>query len=195
MARAAGAAAVTVHGRTARQQFSGRADWSMVANVARAVDLPVVGNGDITRAEQVDQALAAHGCAAVMIGRGALGNPWIFRDVERLRLGMPPEPPSPEELARVALRHYRLALEELGSRTGVHTMRRHLVWYSRGRAGAHEFRRRASTLERPEDVVAEIEGFAAGLAAKGNPLPAGEGARTSESGCAIRSARPGSPAS
>ena len=158
-AEGAGAAAITVHGRTAVQQFTGRADWRVVAAVAAAVRVPVIGNGDLTRPEQVDAAVAAHGCAGAMIGRGSLGNPWIFRQVLDLRRGVPPAPPTPEELAAVMVRHCRMALEEHGERTGVHLMRRHLVWYSRGMPGAHEFRRRITTLELPAEVEREIEAF------------------------------------
>ena len=161
IAEECGVSAVTVHGRTARQQFAGRADWAMVSAVAQAIALPVVGNGDIVAAGQADAAAREHGCAAVMIGRGACGNPWIFRDALRLRRGEEAAPPSSEELARTMLAHYRLALEEHGERTGVNVMRRHLIWYCRGRAGASEFRRRISTMPRPREVMAEIEAFAA----------------------------------
>jgi len=160
---AAGAAAVTVHGRTASQQFTGRADWGVVAAVAAAVPVPVVGNGDLVRAGQVDPAIAGHGCAAAMIGRGALGNPWIFGDVLHLRRGEPLRPPGPEVLAATMIRHHRLARGEHGERAGVHLMRRHLIWYSRGRPGAHEFRRRVTRLELASGVEAEIEAFAASL--------------------------------
>jgi nifR3 family TIM-barrel protein len=178
----AGAAAITVHGRTAAQQFTGRADWRVVAAVAAAVRVPVVGNGDLVSPGQVDAALAAHGCAAVMIGRGALGNPWIFRAALARRRGEPPAPPTAAELAAVMVRHCRLAREEHGERAGVHLMRRHLVWYSRGRPGAHEFRRRVTSLERPEEVEREIEDFVlhpnaapAGVAAAEDPGPTGSG--------------------
>jgi nifR3 family TIM-barrel protein len=162
IARDCGAAAVTVHGRTARQQFSGAADWAAVREVAAGVEIPVVGNGDVATAAQADERARASGCAAVMIGRGACGNPWIFREAEALRRGEAVAPPSGEEFARVVLRHYALALEEHGPRTGVHVMRRHLIWYCRGRAGAAEFRRRVSTMERAEDVRAAVEEFALG---------------------------------
>lgn len=161
IAEGCGAAAVTVHGRTARQAFAGKADWEVVREVAGAVRLPVIGNGDITRPEQVDAALRDYGCAAVMIGRGACGNPWIFREVRLLRRGAPPAPPAGAELARVMLWHYGMALEEFGPRNGVHIMRRHLLWYGRGRAGAADFRRRVATLVKPEDVRREIEAFTA----------------------------------
>lgn len=161
IAAACGAAAVTVHGRTARQAFTGKADWSVVQAVAQGVDLPVVGNGDLTRPEQVDAAVRDCGCAAVMIGRGACGNPWIFRDVETLRRGTPIAPLSGAELARVMLWHYGMALGEYGVRNGVHIIRRHLIWYCRGRVGAAEFRRRISKLDKPEDAVREIQAFTA----------------------------------
>jgi tRNA-dihydrouridine synthase B len=160
IARDCGVAAVTVHGRTGRQAFTGLADWSVIRDVAADGALPVVGNGDIKTPERAVEALAESGCAAVMIGRGGYGNPWIFRDAAALLAGRPAPPaPSAPELAHVMSRHLGLSVAECGLRNGVHTMRRHLIWYARGRVGAHEFRRRMVRLDDPTDVLAEIETF------------------------------------
>lgn len=164
IARDCGVSAVTVHGRTGRQGFTGRANWAAISELAAAGEIPVVGNGDLTSAEGAVQALAQFGCAAVMIGRGACGNPWIFREAASLLEGQRQAPPSAEDQAAVMARHLALAIEECGPRVGVHTMRRHLIWYTRGRTGAHEFRRRMVRLEEPAEVFAEIERFLASSA-------------------------------
>lgn len=185
LARDAGAAAVTLHGRFVSQGFGGRADWGAIREVAEDGALPVVGNGDVHTAAGAVSALKGFGCAAVMIGRGACGNPWIFREAAAILgdalhraapagtepAGAAPPAPAPGELLRVMLRHYDLAIAELGRRTGVHTMRRHLFWYARGRRGAAEFRRRVGTLEDPAVVRAEVERFVAGQTGDA-PLPA-----------------------
>jgi tRNA-dihydrouridine synthase B len=162
VARECGAAAVTVHGRTGRQGFTGLADWGAVREVVADGALPVTGNGDIVTAAQAVRALADTGCAAIMIGRGAYGNPWIFREAAALLAGAPIPRPTDEELAGVMARHLALSIEECGPRHGVHTMRRHLIWYARGRAGAHEFRRRVVRLEDPAEILREIGEFVIG---------------------------------
>jgi tRNA-dihydrouridine synthase len=116
----------------------------------------------VTSAARAVEALAESGCAAVMIGRGACGNPWIFREAAALLAGAPVAGPDHGELARVMARHLALSIEESGPRHGVHTMRRHLIWYARGRAGAHEFRRRVVRLEDPAEILREVEEFLSG---------------------------------
>jgi tRNA-dihydrouridine synthase len=153
---------VTVHGRTGRQGFTGLADWQAIREVAAAGVLPVIGNGDLTTPRRAVQSLAESGCAAVMIGRGACGNPWMFQEAEALLAGREIPTPDRDELCRVMTRHLALSIEECGPRRGVHTMRRHLIWYARGRAGAHEFRRRVVRLEDPAEIVREIEAFLSG---------------------------------
>jgi tRNA-dihydrouridine synthase len=101
-----------------------------------------------------------------MIGRGAYGNPWLFREAAALLSGTPIAGPDPDELGRTMARHLALSIEEFGLRHGVHTMRRHLIWYARGRAGAHEFRRRVVRLEDPDEVLREIGLFLSGGSAE-----------------------------
>jgi nifR3 family TIM-barrel protein len=159
IARDCGVAAVTVHGRTRRQGYTGLADWAAIRELAADGELPVVGNGDLATPQRAVQALADSGCAAVMIGRGAYGNPWIFREAAALLAGNQIPGPDPAEVGRVMARHLELSIGEFGPRHGVHTMRRHLIWYARGRVGAHEFRRRVVRLEDPAEILREIEVF------------------------------------
>jgi tRNA-dihydrouridine synthase B len=131
-AEGAGAAAVTVHPRTARQGFRGTSDWSVITAVARAVKIPVVGSGDLTTPAGIAEALSTSGCAAVMIGRAALGRPWIFRDAVRHLAGEAEETRGRGFVAALMLRHLELNVQEFGARRGVLLIRSPLAWYSRG---------------------------------------------------------------
>ena len=128
----AGADAVTVHPRTARQGFSGAADWDVITRVRAAVSIPVIGNGDIRRPEQVARLRYLTGCNGVMIGRAAMGNPWIFREAKHLAAGGTSQRPSPEERFEVMREHVRLFQEHPASRSLLTGVRSLLIWYSRG---------------------------------------------------------------
>lgn len=151
----AGARAFTLHARTRTQMFSGRADWDDIARVVEALDIPVIGNGDIQDADDVLRMRAHTGCAGAMIGRGAFGNPWIFRDARALLSGaVRPAPPTPVERFQVALAHARLALRLQGDdRRTVIEFRKHLGWYTKGLHGASDLRQRLFQVER----IAEAE--------------------------------------
>lgn len=155
----AGAAFVTVHGRLRIQPYSVRADWAAIGEVAAAVAIPVVGNGDVLRPEDAGRMLAETGCRAVMIGRGAQGNPWIFARTLRLaRTGDAGPPPTPAERVSLALRHLTLAAADKGERSAVLEMRRHGSWYVRGLPGAAAVRARlmrAETVAELTDVLAD----------------------------------------
>jgi nifR3 family TIM-barrel protein len=151
----AGALAFTLHARTRTQMFSGKANWDEIAAVVEALEIPVIGNGDVTRAEDVVAMRDHTRCAGIMIGRGAFGNPWIFRDAQALLAGAP-RPPAPDatERFRVALEHARLAIRLQGdSRKTVVEFRKHLGWYTRGLHGASDLRQRLFQVE----SIAEAE--------------------------------------
>jgi tRNA-dihydrouridine synthase B len=150
-----GAEAFTLHARTRTQMFSGRADWDEIALVVEALDIPVIGNGDIQCPEDVVRIREHTGCAGVMIGRGAFGNPWLFRDAQALLAGRP-KPPVPDATERfgVALTHARLALRLQGdTRKTVIEFRKHLGWYTKGLHGASDLRQRLFQIE----SIAEAE--------------------------------------
>jgi nifR3 family TIM-barrel protein len=159
IAAGSGVAAVTVHGRTARQGFTGKADWGIVAEVARGSELPIVGNGDLQSPADVDRAFTESGCAAVMIGRAAL-RPWIFRDIALAKQGEGRGAFPRTEVGRLMLHHLELNIAEFGERRGVILMRRPLAWYSRGLPGAGLFRRGINELETPEALRRAIGAFA-----------------------------------
>jgi nifR3 family TIM-barrel protein len=145
----AGAKAFTLHARTRTQMFSGRADWDEIARVVEALEIPVIGNGDLETAADLVRMREHTRCAGVMIGRGAFGNPWLFRDGQALLGGhrLPPSP-SAEERFRVALEHARLAIRLQGdTRRTVLEFRKHLGWYTRGLHGSSALRQRLFQIE------------------------------------------------
>jgi tRNA-dihydrouridine synthase B len=139
-AEGAGADALTVHPRTARQGFSGAADWDVIARVKAAVSIPVIGNGDVRRPEQVEKLRQLTGCDGVMIGRAAKGNPWIFREAKELAKGGAPRRPSPGERLEVMLEHLRLFQAHPTSRSLLTGARSLLIWYSGGCPGSGRLR-------------------------------------------------------
>jgi tRNA-dihydrouridine synthase B len=145
----AGARAFTLHARTRTQMFSGTADWDEIARVVEALDIPVIGNGDVDSGDDIVRMRAHTGCAGVMVGRGAFGNPWLFRDGQALLAGYPAPPaPAATERFAVALEHARLAIRLQGdTRRTVMEFRKHLGWYTRGLHGSSALRQRLFQIE------------------------------------------------
>jgi tRNA-dihydrouridine synthase B len=138
---AAGASAVAVHGRTREQYYNGKSNWSVIAAVKRAVNIPVIGNGDVVDGKTAVDMLEQTGCDFVMIGRGALGNPWIFRDAIAAWTGEEtPAPPTKEEKKGMMLRHLEDLVALKGDYVAVREMRKHIGWYLKGVHGAAAFR-------------------------------------------------------
>lgn len=158
VAEACGVAAITVHGRTRAQYYSGRADWDIIRQVKEAVKIPVIGNGDVNSPQAAKAMLEQTGCDGVMIGRAAQGNPWIFRKVTAfLENGALPEDPKPQEKKALILRHASLQLERKGEYTAVREMRKHLAWYTVGMPHSSRFRRMINDMESMEELTAGVE--------------------------------------
>ncbi len=157
----AGAAAVTIHGRTARQMFTGKADWDAIARVkAQVGSFPVIGNGDLTTAERVAEAFARYGVDGVMIGRAGLQRPWLFRQAAVALAGEPiPPEPSLAEQRKLLLDHYRLVCNRFGPRRGTVLMRRYACCYAQGLPGAKAFRKHVSLAASPEQFIAAVERY------------------------------------
>ncbi len=141
----AGAAAVCLHARTTRQGFSGRADWGAIARLAAWCPVPVIGNGDVKSAADAVRMLAETGCAAVMIGRAAIGDPWIFGRAQRLLLGQQAVPPSLAERRQALMAHAELARSLGGEGHALHMARVFMMHFSKGRPGSSAFRRMAGS--------------------------------------------------
>jgi nifR3 family TIM-barrel protein len=134
IAEAEGAVAVALHARTAAQRYSGQADWSMISRLVEAVTtIPVLGNGDVFAAEDALKMVEQTGCAGVVVGRGCLGRPWLFRDLQAAFAGEPvPAGPPLGEVASVLRRHAHLLADHYGEQKGLRDLRKHMAWYLRG---------------------------------------------------------------
>jgi len=157
----AGARAFTLHARTRTQMFGGRADWDEIARVVEALDIPVIGNGDVQDADDIVRMRQHTGCAGVMVGRGAFGNPWIFRDAQALLAGeeRPPAPAAEERFA-VALDHARLAIRLQGDgRKTIVEFRKHFGWYTKGLHHSSDLRQRLFQVESMAEAEAIFQGY------------------------------------
>ncbi len=150
---AGGAAAVTVHGRTRDQMYAPPVDWDSIRQVKQAVSIPVIGNGDVTDVKQAAALYEQTGCDLIMVGRGALGAPWIFSEIEAyLTHGTLLQSPPVARRMAVLYRQIAAATEWKGERRALREARSHAAWYMRGLRGAAEFRREAGTLETLQDL-------------------------------------------
>lgn len=129
----AGGAAVAVHGRTREQYYSGKADWDIIRRVKEAVSIPVIGNGDVTDVASAEALVEQTGCDGIMIGRGAEGNPWIFKQIlHYMETGETLARPTQHEVKEMMLRHARMQVEYKGGAIGIREMRKHVAWYTAG---------------------------------------------------------------
>ncbi|MDI6776148.1 MAG: tRNA dihydrouridine synthase DusB [Syntrophales bacterium] len=155
-----GANAVILHPRSAEQGFSGSADWNIIETVKKNLHIPVIGNGDIRSAEDALRMINMTGCDGVMVGRGVLGNPWIFRDIA-LSLGGQHVFPSPSlsERKTVIKRHLNMEIVYAGESFGIRSFRKHLLWYTKGLRGGSQFRQMANSLPKEELILNELHRF------------------------------------
>jgi nifR3 family TIM-barrel protein len=156
IAEAEGAAAVSLHARTAAQRYSGQADWSYVSRLKEAVTtIPVLGNGDIFTAGDALAMMAETGCDGVVVGRGCLGRPWLFAELAAAFAGRPiPAGPNLGEVARVLIRHAELLVEHDGPEKGIRDLRKHIAWYFMGFPVGSTLRRQFATMSTLDELVA-----------------------------------------
>lgn len=151
MAESSGAAAITIHGRTLAQGYSGRADWGIIAEVKRAVNIPVWANGDVFKADDALRLKQETGCDGIMVARGALGNPFIFREINAAFSGEAYEGASAEERAQMIIRHANMLVAHKGTH-GIIEMRKHMGWYVKGQKQAVRLRRLINSASNIDDV-------------------------------------------
>lgn len=150
----AGASAITIHGRTREQFYSGKADWNIIKEVKEAVSIPVIGNGDINSIETAKEILDKTNVDGIMVGRASLGNPWIFKEIiEYLENGNVLETPTNKEKLQTILRHIDLAVEEKGEDVAIKEMRKHICWYIKNLKDATKLREKINKITKKEELV------------------------------------------
>jgi tRNA-dihydrouridine synthase B len=165
-----GADAVILHPRTADQGFSGFAEWKLIGDVKKHVKIPVIGNGDIRTVADAMRMLCRTGCDGIMIGRGCLGNPWIFKDIVSCHRGCSHvSAPTPGEREKVIRAHLAMVLGVMGEPAGVRYFRKHLLWYTKGLHGGSRFRQCAGTVTDGEALLETLHAF---LCSVGRETPA-----------------------
>lgn len=153
IAQESGAAAIAVHGRTREQYYSGKADWESIRKVKEAVKIPVIGNGDVWTPQDAIDMRKQTGCDGVMIGRGAQGNPWIFKQILHYeQTGELLEKPSPQEVTEMILRHAKMQMEFKGEYTGMREIRKHAAWYTAGYKNSAKLRGKINETETYEEL-------------------------------------------
>lgn len=160
IAEACGASAVAVHGRTREQYYSGKADWSIIKQVKQSISIPVIGNGDVTGPREARRLFEETGCDAIMVGRGAQGNPWIFKQILKyLEEGELIPEPSAQEKIETIIRHMNMLNEHKGERTGILEMRSHIAWYIKGMRDAAYTKQKIFTMNDKKEIISLLQNF------------------------------------
>jgi nifR3 family TIM-barrel protein len=170
IAQESGAAAIALHGRTAAQHYSGEADWAAIADLVEHVDIPVLGNGDIWEASDALEMIDQTGCAGVVVGRGCLGRPWLFRDLAAaFASGSAPPLPDLGQVATMMRRHAELLVDYMGEERGCKEFRKHIAWYLKGFRAGGELRQSLGLV----DTLATLDGLLSRLDVD-EPFPVAE---------------------
>lgn len=160
IAESCGISALAIHGRTREQYYSGKADWDIIKEIKNNINIPVIGNGDVFSVEDAINMLDKTNCDAIMIGRGAQGNPWIFKRINHyMKTGKILPEPTVQEKINTAVRHLKLAVEEHGEYVAVREMRKHIAWYLKGLRNSARVRDEINKIESCEDVIDKLNNY------------------------------------
>ena len=160
IAEQAGASAVTIHGRTRSEFYTGKADWDIIKKVKQSVNIPVIGNGDIVDEESALQMFEQTGVDGIMIGRGSFGNPWIFRNIKHyLETGEKLPQPTNNEKLEVMEKHIKLAVKEKGEDVAIKELRKHIAWYTKNLKKSSEFRNSINKVEKKEELISKLDEY------------------------------------
>ncbi len=156
-AEASGVSMITIHGRTREQYYSGQADWNVIAQAKASVNIPIIGNGDVVDGTSLRRILEQTQCDGVMIGRAAMGNPWIFAELQAEMDGRPYIPPGIDETIHMIQRHSQMLVEYKGEHIAMREMRKHIAWYTKGLRNATKIRGGINHIESLEDIQKVLE--------------------------------------
>ena len=160
IAQECGISALAIHGRTREQFYSGKADWDIIAEIKQAIDIPIIGNGDVFEVQDAVNMLEKTKCDAIMIGRGAQGNPWIFNRINHyMKTGEILPEPTLEEKITTAIKHMNLAVAEHGDYVAVREMRKHIGWYLKGLKNSAKYRDQINKITDYKEVIAMLEDY------------------------------------
>ena len=160
IAEECGISALAIHGRTREQFYSGKADWDIIAEIKQAINIPVIGNGDVFEVEDAVNMLEKTKCDAIMIGRGAQGNPWIFNRINHyMKTGEILPEPTLEEKITTAIRHMNLAVAEHGDYVAVREMTKHIGWYLKGLKNSAKYRDQINKITDYKEVITMLEEY------------------------------------
>ncbi len=159
IAEEVGISAITIHGRTRSEFYSGKADWEIIKEIKQSVNIPVIGNGDVVDEETAYQMFEQTGVDGIMIGRGSFGNPWIFRNIKHyLETGEKLPPPTNEEKLEIMKQHIELAVQEKGD-IAVKELRKHIAWYTKNLKNSSEFRNSINVIEDKQELINKLEEY------------------------------------
>ncbi len=160
IAEDSGVDAITVHARTADQGYNGHADWKIIAEVKKAVKIPVIGNGDIRQPQDAVKMLDETQCDAVMVGRGSLGNPWIFKGISQMLTSQEVNfQPSLRQRLKMIENHWKMEVDLLGVKLAGKSFRKHILWYTKGLDNSHKFRELAGKSKNEEEMLHELNDY------------------------------------